>query len=75
MKYYDGVEMERPRYCPQCRVDFKGDKIKNDNLLETCCYNNRLVLINVSEDYDACIRNKCPDCGYEWVRFGFGNLL
>lgn len=70
MKYPDNVVMDAPRYCPVCRVDFKGTEIKPESRenFGNCTHFSRIIGIEITEQYDGVSQWKCPDCSYTWNR-------
>lgn len=63
--------MAVPTTCPSCRIDFRGKEIPPADRRSYGHETHFSRVIGIySDEADATIAWKCPDCGHEWPRTG-----
>jgi hypothetical protein len=68
--------MRIPEECPKCRANLIGDPIPEEDreVFGGSTHFIRTIGLEDPAIYDGVYAWKCPDCGYEWMRFDFAGL-
>lgn len=63
------MSAETPTECPECKADFKGPPIPEDQRHLFGKYENFSRVINVYDQrLDRGVAWRCPDCGHAWQK-------